>query len=101
MSEEHKTLDDFGDWLLELFNEFDYNIEPMFKKEADSPLVKAALKLDDAAEFLRKADVCYEGTQPIYRALEKAMIEFYNAVENGTIKKKTLEIDERKTKIEG
>ena len=96
MSEEHKTLDDFGDWLLEFFNEFGYNIEPM----ADSPLVEVALKLDDAAEFLRKADVYYEGTQPIYRALEKAMIEFYNAVENGTIKKKALEIDERTPKIE-
>ena len=91
MSEEHKTLDDFADWLIELFYEFDYNIEPMLKKEADSPLAKAALKLDDAAELFRKADSDYEGTQPIYRALEKAMIEFYNAVENGTIKKKSLE----------
>lgn len=86
MSEERKTLDDFGDWLLELFSELDYN----FGSNPDSPLVKAALKLDDAAIFLRKADADYEGTQPIYRALEKAMIEFYNAVENGTIKKKLL-----------
>lgn len=91
MSEERKTLDDFGDWLLELFNEFNYNIEPILNKEFDSPLPKAASVLDDAAEFLREADVYYDGIQPIYRALEKAMIEFYNAVENGTIKKKTLE----------
>lgn len=87
MSEERKTLDDFGDWLLELFSELDYN----FGSNPDSPLVKAALKLDDAAILLRKAGADYKGIRPIYRALEKAMIEFYNAIEDGTIKKKTLE----------
>lgn len=87
MSEEHETLDDFGAWLLEFFSELEYN----FGHNPDSPLVKAALKLDDAAILLRKADADYEGTQPIYRALEKVMIEFYNAVENGTIKKKALD----------